>query len=508
MSRLATALQRETNKLVLRQERYERWVRDENARRQRRVGVPLAPLVPLRPLYWDWAPGFDPYTVRARSQAIVHSIERSLRDGAYRPRSPAGFWVPKPDGGQRLVSVFQVADNAVSSVVFKSLMAKNRGKISGRSYAYRSDLTAHDALQYVQAEFRRTRRLYVAEYDFSKYFDSIDHDHIRRTLHDERFLLTRSELAVVEAFLAAPMPTETEYDERTGPQRVVGVPQGTSISLFLANLAAAPLDRELERQGVSFVRYADDTLIWSTDYAALSRSVDILHSLANDIGAEINVKKSEGINLLVAEGTDAELRYKHSVDFVGYRVSLDELEMKTSAEDRIKDRLRELMFVNLLKPVFDEAIDPARLAGKVDRDYVVFIWQARRFLYGDLSERELRRFQDKGVPLRRFKGVMAYFPLIDDTDKLVELDRWLAKEVWLTMRRRQKALAAAGYTSFPPPLGLDRMELIKYQRTSTTTGGVLDLRLPSFRRIANIIRTAATQYGPNQIGKGVSPYDY
>jgi RNA-directed DNA polymerase len=365
VAKVAEALKREAEKLVLRQERYARWVFDENVRRQRRVSTPLAPLQVLRPEYWDWAPGFDPYVVRARSASIAHAISRSLKEGSYQPRSPAGYRVPKVGDGDRLVSVFQVADNAVSTMVFKSLMAKNRGKISGRSYAYRSDLTAHDALQYVQAEFGRTRRLFVAEYDFSKYFDSIDHEHIRRTLRDERFLLTHAEKTVVEAFLRSPLPAEHGYEEHDGEERLHGVPQGTSISLFLANLAAAPLDRELERQGVSFVRYADDTLLWSTDYAALGRSVDLLHAIANDIGAEINLKKSEGINLLVPDGADGELRFKHSVDFVGYRVSLDQLEMKTASADRIKRRLRDLMYENLLKSVVNGTIDPARLAGKV-----------------------------------------------------------------------------------------------------------------------------------------------
>jgi len=418
--------------------------------------------------------------------------------------------VPKADGGQRIVSVFQVADNAVSSIVFKSLMEKNRGKMSGRAYAYRPDLTAHDALQFMQTEFGASNRLFVAEYDFSKYFDSIDQDYIWRTLTDGRYLMTRSERRVISAFLQAPLPKTdgSAYAEFCEDSRDRGVPQGTSISLFLANLAAAPLDRELERHGVGFVRYADDTLLWSTDYATLGRAVEVLHRVASDIGADINQTKSGGIRILVPKGAEAEFRHKPYVEFVGYQVGLTELNMKPDAAERIKARLRELMFTNLLMPVHDRTIDAGRLSGKVDKDYVVFIWQARRFLYGDLSEQELRRFQSRGAPMRRFKGVMSYYPLVEDGAALLQLDQWFSSQVWLTMRRRERLLNAAGFTALPPPLGLDRKTLIAYRRTSASTGGTLDLRLPSFRRIANVIRSAAVAHGPNRIGKSPSAYDY
>jgi RNA-directed DNA polymerase len=406
--------------------------------------------------------------------------------------------------------VFQVADNAVSNQTFRSLMDKNRGRMSGRAYAYRPDLSAHDALQFMQTEFGRSKRLFIAEYDFTQYFESIDQEYIWRTLTDGKYLMTHAERSVIEAFLSAPLPTvsASEYDELDGKPRERGVPQGTSISLFLANLAASPLDRELERYGVGFVRYADDTLLWSTDYATLGKAVDVLHRIASDIGADINQLKSDGISLLVPPGVEAEFRHKHFVEFVGYEVGLSELNMKRDAERRIKDRLRELMYTNLLMHVQDGSINPSRLAGRVDKDYVVFIWQARRFLYGDLSEQELRRFQGRGTPMRRFKGVMSYYPLVDDGERLLHLDQWLSTEVWLTMRRRHMLLAAAGHTSLPPPLGLTRRDLLSYQRRSTTTGGVLDLRLPSFRPIANVVRAAAIAHGPNRVGRSPSSYDY
>ena len=98
--------------------------------------------------------------------------------------------------------------------------------------------------------------------DFSKFFDSIAHEHIRRVLADQRFFVTEREHRVIDAFLKAPSLEVHEYSTESTREREKGIPQGTSISLFLANVAAYPLDRKLEALGVGFARYADDTLIW------------------------------------------------------------------------------------------------------------------------------------------------------------------------------------------------------------------------------------------------------
>lgn len=505
---LETAIHAEALKLIRRHEQHARWVSEENVRRARRTTARVPPLEILRPSYWGFAAGFDPYLVRARTDRIGHSIRRALRSGAYAPRNPTAYEVLKGDGSTRTVSVFQVADNAVSKQAFQRVMEKNRAKLSSRSYAYRPDLTAHDALQYLAGELDEGDRMFIAEYDFSKYFETIEHDHIRRTLADGRFLMTAAERRVVEAFMTAPLPVVHGYREVGGSPRERGLPQGTSISLFLANVAASSLDRSLERLGVGFVRYADDTILWSPDYSAICRAVDELHSAATSIGSNVNLDKSPGVRLLVKRGASAEIASAISTDFVGYRVAIGQLEIKSTTVERAKARIRELIYFNLLEAAVNGTVDPGRLAGRVDRDYVVYIWQLRRFLYGDLSERDLRRYHSRGVPMRRFKGFMSYYPLADDTDQLRELDGWLAQETWLAMPRRAMLLRSAGSTALPPPHDLALDNLVRYRRKSATTGGVLDLRLPSFRRMANVVRSAAYLHGPNRIGRSVRPYDY
>src|SRR6266498_1634818 len=231
MKRLAEEIWKESQKLILRHERYAKDLHDEIRRRMRRSNKILQKTV-FRPASWSLAPGFNPYIVRSRSDSIAHSIRLKLRRRTYEPRCAVSYSVPKEDGSERKVSVFQVPDACISRLVFKSLLQKNRPRLSAYSFAYRADLTVHDAIQHIAGDIRGKDRVFVAEYDFSKYFDSIYHDHIWRILNDQRFLFTEVERLVMEAFLTIPMLEASVYTECADQKRHRGVPQGTSISLF------------------------------------------------------------------------------------------------------------------------------------------------------------------------------------------------------------------------------------------------------------------------------------
>ena len=507
MRELESAISEEAEKLIRRFEIYARQLADEHRRRARRTTNPVPQLSLKRPLYWSLAAGFDPYLVRSRSACIAYSVQNRVAARTFEPFTPFKHFVPKVGGGQREISVFQVADSTVSRVVYERLMEKNRVRMSSRAYAYRDDITAQDAIQYTGAELRGQSRVFVAEYDFSKYFDNIGHDYLRKILRDRQFLITRTEQAVIDSFLRiSPLPAST-YQARGGPRRERGIPQGTSISLFLANLAAWELDRALERLGVSFVRYADDTLIWSNEYAQICRAVDTLHEMAVRIGSPINLQKSGGVRLLVAPGAPSEMPGTPFIEYLGHRITLSSVCIKNKAVERIKKRITELLYFNLIKEP-EAGTQNAGQLGRVDRDYVTYIWQLRRYLYGDVSERRLRRFQARGVPCRRFRGVMSFFPLVDDQQQLKELDAWLVCSTCMAMRKRARLLTGLGYSALPDPLGVpDCRALANYVRRSRTTGGVLDLRIPSFQRIASVIRMAATQYGTASIAR-TSRYEY
>ena len=138
----------------------------------------------------------------ARVTRIGESIYRAYWSGSgTRSRHPLSHQVPQSDGsGMRQVNIYQVADSAISKMLFESLLRKNLAVLSARAYAYRHDRSMQDAEQYVKSEFRGKHRLFIAEYDFSKYFENIDHGYLLRVLHD-RFLITKSERHAVSAFL-------------------------------------------------------------------------------------------------------------------------------------------------------------------------------------------------------------------------------------------------------------------------------------------------------------------
>jgi RNA-directed DNA polymerase len=284
-----------------------------------------------------------------------------------------------------------------------------------------------------------------------------------------------------------------------GTRRQRGVPQGTSVSLFLANVAAWPLDRALERLGVGFARYADDTLIWSPDYARLCEGVDAINEEAESIGVRLNLRKSEGISILAPTEAPAEFKSKPTVEFVGYAFSASGISIRASAVQRIKKRIAYLIYRNLIEAPKRGQIVPTRFAPPVDRDYVVLIYQLRRYLYGDLSEEKLRKYLGRTAPRMHYKGVMSFYPLVDDSSLLKQLDGWLLHTVFTSVKERQRILLAAGHSVTVPPHTTAKANLPNFFGMSTG-GTTLDLRLPSLVRMGKLLRRAAQTHGPNTIG--------
>lgn len=504
--RIEQEILREARRLIVRHETKGRLLAEEHDRRTKRSTTKQPSMRLRRPPHWLVDPGFDPYLTRSRSARVSHSVRRALAARSYQPRHPYAFEVPKAGGGSRTVCIYQVADSAVSKMLFEGILKKNLPILSARAYAYRKDRSAQNAIQYVKSEFIGRTRLYVAEYDFSQYFDTISHEHIHRVLADN-FLLTEVERKAVEGFLSVGPSEAGGYTPTDGPARAAGIPQGTSISLFLANVAAWELDRALEGHGVGFVRYADDTLIWSSDYSRICSAVDLLHSHAEAIGVTVNSAKSPGIRLLVPAGAAGEIATTHHVDYLGHRISTDGLRIKPATEDRLRHRVDQLIFNTLLREPIEGTQNMGRLPAHLDYDYVSAIARLRRYLYGDLSEKALRIYQTRGAPLRRFKGVMSAYPLLDDLEALGDLDEWILDRLWLAVRKRGQLLSSAGAAVLPLPHGLARPALRNLSSKSATSGQKIDLAIPSVRRIASVIADAASRYGPAVVGKA-SVYDY
>lgn len=489
-------------------ETYLKAVHDENLRRKRRSIASPELLTVERPKSWTLDQGFNPYLVRSRSVTISHAITKKLKKGNYQPSRPSGFAVPKSSGGSRSISSFPIADEVISNRLFRSLMRKNHSRLSSRAYAYRADLTPHDAIAHIRNNFKSEQRLFVAEYDFSKFFSMVSHDYLWSTLDNLGMVRTPLENTLIERFLAASEPYFDERDKSiSGQARTRGLPEGTSISLFLANVVASPIDRALEGLGVGFARYADDTLIWSRSYDQICEAAEVLHAAAEAIGSPINVEKSPGVRLLVPHATKhLEMTGTKTVDYLGHTFGLRTLQMKKVAIAKIKRRVQALLFANLLREPLGGSQDLNRLTD-MDRDYVTYVWQLRRYLYGPLSENQVRRFQQGSVPDIVFEGVMSFFPMVDHDQELLNLDVWIATQTWLTLKKRMRLLAAET-SKVPVPWGAEIPQLIRLETTSRSTGAPVDLRLPSIRRISSVIRTAVSTHGFRAASSGSDLYLY
>lgn len=475
-------------------------------RRKKRLGAPIQKRVRV-PEWWQLHPAFNPFKVGADRKLTMyaHAISEAIRNGTYVPRPALVREVPKPGGGVRRINVFQVPDSAVSTMVFRSLSEKNNSRLSAHAYAYRRDRTPHDAIYAIHGEWRDLKRVYVAEFDFSKFFDKIQHDAIWRIIDNGPFLTSPEERCVIGAFLKSRFAGFDDYRADSYETRGEGIPQGTSVSLFLANLVCWELDRELERLGVGFVRFADDTLVWSSDYQRIVESFAVIDRYSKAIGVPLNLRKSEGINLVTADGVGGEIAHKSHVDFLGYRISLASVAIKSANVQKAQRRISFLIYQNLVQPLKRNQFNRERIAGVVDRDYLVAVSQIRSYLYGGLSEDKLHAYINGASAGINFRGFMSYYPIVNDFDQLNSLDGWLLNVFANALRLRSRLWMERDGSVLPGPFDgwIDNLERMGTYRIGDSK---YNLRVPRFSLIGRALQASVARRGIGATAHPASSY--
>jgi RNA-directed DNA polymerase len=234
------------------------------------------------------AAGVDAMSIAELLPWIRENRERliaSLLDGSYQPQTVRGVEIPKPGGGKRQLGIPTVVDRLAQQAILQVLEPILDPTFSASSFGFRPGKSAHQALAQAQSYVADGREI-VVDIDLEKFFDRVNHDivmaRLARRIGDKRLL------RIVRRFLEAGMMQGGVCIERQE-----GTPQGGPLSPLLANLLLDDLDKELERRGHRFCRYADDCNIYVRSQAAGERVMaSIVAFLEGKLRLKVNRAKS------------------------------------------------------------------------------------------------------------------------------------------------------------------------------------------------------------------------
>ena len=231
------------------------------------------------------SPGVDGMTVRDLPGHLKQhwpTIREQLLSGTYKPQPVKRVEIPKPDGGVRKLGIPTVLDRFIQQAVMQVLQGRWDGTFSDHSYGFRPGRSAHQAVEEAQGYIAEGYR-WVVDLDLEKFFDRVCHDklmaRVAERVSDKRLLkliLAFLRAGVMENGLVSPV------DE--------GTPQGGPLSPLLSNIVLDEFDRELERRGLRFARYADDSNIYVRSRRAGER---VMKGLTRFITTKLKLKVNE-----------------------------------------------------------------------------------------------------------------------------------------------------------------------------------------------------------------------
>jgi RNA-directed DNA polymerase len=310
------------------------------------------------------------------------------------PRSVRKVEIPKPNGGVRLLGIPTVLDWLIQQALLQVLQPEFEPGFSEHSYGFRPGRNAWQAARQAQSYLKQGRR-WVVDLDLEKFFDRVNHDilmsRLAHKVKDERVL------KLVRRYLEAGLMADGIVSARTE-----GTPQGGPLSPLLSNILLADLDRELERRGHKFCRYADDCNIYVRSEVAGQRAMAaITDYLERKLKLRVNREKSA-----VARPWDRK--------FLGYSFTWHRqarLKIAEGSLKRLKDRVREIVVGN--------------------------------------ASRNLAATIDELNPVLR--GWMSYFRLTEVKGVLQDLDGWVRRKLrcllwrqWKRPATRNRKLQARG----------------------------------------------------------------
>jgi RNA-directed DNA polymerase len=233
------------------------------------------------------SPGVDGTTVDelpAYLRAHWPVIREQLLAGRYQPNAVQRVEIPKPGGGVRQLGIPTVLDRFIQQAVLQVLQPRIDPTFSEHSYGFRPGRSAHQAVCQAQRNVQSGRR-WVVDVDLEKFFDRVNHDLLmgRVVTHVADVRVLR----LIRRYLEAGIMADGVVMERHE-----GTPQGGPLSPLLANVLLDDVDKQLERRGLHFVRYADDCNVYVHSRRAAERVMEGLVGLYAKLKLRVNVAKS------------------------------------------------------------------------------------------------------------------------------------------------------------------------------------------------------------------------
>ncbi|MGF6293450.1 RNA-directed DNA polymerase [Paraburkholderia youngii] len=233
------------------------------------------------------AAGVDGLDIDQTSRHLVTAwpaIREQLLKGTYRPSPVRRVTIPKPDGGERELGIPTVTDRLIQQALLQVLQPVLDPTFSEHSYGFRPGRRAHDAVLAAQSYVQSGRRI-VVDVDLEKFFDRINHDILIDRL--QKRIGDAGVIRLIRAYLNSGI-----MDGGVVQQREQGTPQGGPLSPLLANVLLDEVDKELERRGHCFVRYADDANVYVRSRRAGERVMVLLRRLFGRLRLKVNETKS------------------------------------------------------------------------------------------------------------------------------------------------------------------------------------------------------------------------
>ena len=255
--------------------------------------------------------GVDGLTIAETAEQLKTrwpTIRDAILNGSYRPQPVKRVMIAKPDGGQRELGIPTVTDRLIQQALLQVLQPRVDPTFSESSYGFRPGRRAQDAVLSAQRHVQGGYRM-VVDVDLEKFFDRVNHDILMERL--ARRIEDKAVLRLIRRYLQAGL-----MDGGVRMERHEGTPQGGPLSPLLANVLLDEVDRELERRGHRFVRYADDCNVYVRSQKAGERVLCGLRRLYDRLCLRVNEAKTA-----VAPATGRK--------FLGY-------ELWRGATDRIK----------------------------------------------------------------------------------------------------------------------------------------------------------------------------